>query len=213
MRAVYIFWAIAEVVSISVFTYSMTEDIPADVPLPLECDCSPRALSENHRVISNGIARSCYEALCAGFGLHHSSPTQVTVAWDGSLSHLRVSWVAPDERLYESWADRDEVVERGAICLALPAVRALCGLEAVRRLQKFTGADYFLGPAGQVPVDLKACIRLEVSGVDRGGPRELRSRLRRKVLQLRRYLVHYPGLALVVGFRARTILIKGVAAK
>lgn len=191
----------------------MTEDIPAGIPLTFECDCSPRALFENHRVISEGIALSCYEALRTGFGLHHSSPTQVTVEWAGRLSHLRISWPAPDDRLYEAYRDRNEVAERAAICLALPAVRALFGLEAVRRLQRFTGADYLLGPAGQVPADLKKCIRLEVSGVDCGDPRRLRGRLREKVLQLARYFAHYPGLALVVGLKARTILIKGMLVK
>ncbi len=106
------------------------------------------------------------------------------------------------------------MAELAAICLALPAVRALFGLEAVRRLQRFTGADYLLGPAGQVPADLKTVSGSRVSGVDCGDPRRLRVvGYVRNCCSWRVIFTNYPGLALVVGLKARTILIKGMLAE
>ena len=57
------------------------------------------------------------------------------------------------------------------------------GLYAVRRAQKGTGVDYYLGPAGSTPEDLETSMRLEVSGTDEGSIGTLLTRLKQKLEQ------------------------------
>ena len=45
-----------------------------------------------------------------------------------------------------------------------------------------TGADYYVAPPNNAPEDLEDCLRLEVSGVDRGPETAIRQRLRAKLV-------------------------------
>ena len=64
-----------------------------------------------------------------------------------------------------------------------------------------------MAPAGPPPADLEECVRLEISGVDRGGPTVLAHRLKQKLEQAAAGSGNLPAIAGVVGFRARVILL------
>ena len=70
-----------------------------------------------------------------------------------------------------------------------------------------TGADYYIAPKGTALDDLEDCLRLEVSGVDRGPESAIDRRLRTKLAQAAAGNSNLPALAGVVGFRARLILV------
>jgi hypothetical protein len=89
----------------------------------------------------------------------------------------------------------------------LAAVELSDELFAVRRAETKTGADYYVAPAGASPEDLEDCIRLEVSGTDRGNLSDVAQRLKKKLEQAARGACNLPAMAGVVGFRARVILL------
>ena len=70
-----------------------------------------------------------------------------------------------------------------------------------------TGADYYLAPRSKSPDDLEDCLRLEVSGVDRGPESTISQRLRAKSAQASKGNSNLPALAGVVGFKARLIML------
>ena len=61
--------------------------------------------------------------------------------------------------------------------------------------------------AGASPDDLEGCLRLEVSGVDRGPAPVVRQRLDAKLRQAAAGNGNLPALASVVGFKARLIAV------
>jgi hypothetical protein len=84
------------------------------------------------------------------------------------------------------------------------------GLVALRRAETGTGADYYLAPLGTTLDDLENCVRLEVSGIDKGTTSDVEVRLLQKVAQARRGASNLSALATVVGFKAQKIAVKDV---
>jgi len=74
-------------------------------------------------------------------------------------------------------------------------------------LDQDTGADYYVAPVGASPDDLEDCVRLEISGVDRGGASAVAQRLKAKLEQVAAGKSNLPAMAGVVGFQARIILL------
>ena len=70
-----------------------------------------------------------------------------------------------------------------------------------------TGADYYVACPGEAANDLENCLRLEISGVDRGSLATATRRLAQKLDQLARGASNLPAMAGVVGFEARAILL------
>ena len=100
--------------------------------------------------------------------------------------------------------------EAGAYACALAAVELSDGLVAVHRAETRTGADYYIAAAGRALEDLEDCLRLEVSGVDRGEPSAVNQRLKEKLAQAAAGASNLPAMAGVVGFRARIIQLSRV---
>ncbi len=113
-------------------------------------------------------------------------------------------WEETSQRERHAWGNATDTTEAGAYGLALAAVE-LESLVAVRRAETGTGADYYVAPLGIVADDLEDCIRLEVSGVDRGDERAVHLRLCQKVQQALSGSSSLPAIAAVVGFRSRII--------
>lgn len=88
--------------------------------------------------------------------------------------------------------------------LALASVE-LEGLVAVRRAETGSGADYYIAAPGIPSDDLEDCLRLEVSGVDRGDESTVYLRLRQKIQQTLSGSSSLPAIAAVVGFRSRVV--------
>jgi hypothetical protein len=84
---------------------------------------------------------------------------------------------------------------------------------AVHRAQIGTGADYYIAPFTHNTEDFEDFenwFRLEVSGTDQGNESDIKRRLEQKVRQARNGNSNLPALAVVVGFKAKFIIIQAV---
>jgi hypothetical protein len=169
-----------------------------------------RDLDGRHGGISEGKAKSYYEAACICLDKHHASPVDFVVEFDGATAPANVAWDRPSDVVRRAWSNTVEAVEDGAYAFALAGVELERGLSAVRRAETGTGADYYVAPRGTDPEDLEACYRLEVSGVDSGDQRDIQKRLRIKVRQVLDGEGDLPALAAVVGYRERRLLIREI---
>ena len=96
--------------------------------------------------------------------------------------------------------DNQEATEFGACAIAALVLRDLMGLTVLRRSKKGTGFDYWLAPETN-PLFRNAS-RLEVSGIRRGGEREIRARIRAKERQIAHSATSLPVYIAVVEFGA-----------
>ncbi len=116
-----------------------------------------------------------------------------------------VEWQKTSKRVKLAWANEIDTTEMGAYACVLAAVELLCGLVTVRRAETKSGVDYYIAQPGTPAEDLENCIRLEVSGVDRGNVATVGRRLRDKLDQAKEGNSSLPAIAGVVGFRVRLI--------
>jgi hypothetical protein len=123
---------------------------------------------------------------------------------EGEIREAIAEWEETTQRERHAWANTTDTTEAGAYGFAL-AVIELKGLVAVRRAETRTGADYYISAPGSATNDLEDCVRLEVSGVDRGDEKSIRLRLRQKIQQALFGASSLPAIAAVVGFRARIV--------
>jgi hypothetical protein len=164
-----------------------------------------RDMAERHRGLTVAVAESYTEAACVYLDRHHESPVDFEIANSGRVTDAVVEWKKPDDRTRGAWANETDATEAGAYACALAAVELSDGLVAVHRAETRTGADYYIAPAGGALEDLENCLRLEVSGVDRGGLSTVIQRLKEKLGQAVAGVSNLPAMAGVVGFRARVI--------
>ncbi len=164
-------------------------------------------MEQRHFGLTKAIADSHTEAARVCLDRHHRSPTDFNLDRSGSRSAVVVQWQPPDERTRGAWANETDATEAGACTCALAAVDLIDDFVAVRRAEAMTGADYYLAPRSKSPDDLEDCLRLEVSGVDRGPESTISQRLRAKSAQASKGNSNLPALAGVVGFKARLIML------
>ena len=170
-------------------------------------------LDQTHPGMTAARARSHAEAASVCVARHHDSPATYAV-WDQDRrTDLEFYWDAPNKRLLASWANVNETTEAGAVALVLAALETCAGMVAVRRAETWTGADYYVGPPGSGRDDLEHCLRLEISGVDRGSSSTVYARVARKVRQVIRGASNLPALVGVVGFRACLMVLQPVEAE
>lgn len=142
---------------------------------------------QGHPGISKAIAE-CY-AEAASLCLEdqgHSSGVALKVQGFQNSSFV-LDWKAGDQRKDLAW-DRDDATECGACCIAIVLICRLTGLRVIERAQKGTRVDYWLGTADddEPPFSEKSVkARLEVSGIRRGTPAAVRTRLGEKLDRLR----------------------------
>jgi hypothetical protein len=168
-------------------------------------------MSIRHPGLSGPVAASYQEAARVCLDRHHEPPIEFQLRDEDVFSKAKVEWRKTDERSRGAWANEIDATEAGAYCFALAATELARGLVAVRRAETKTGADYYLAAAGEEVRDLENCLRLEVSGIDKGSESFVVARLLEKLAQARRGQSNLPALAAVVGFRAQQILIKTVS--
>ena len=118
-----------------------------------------------------------------------------------------MEWEPTDERTKYAWANEIEATEAGACACVLATIELVKGLVAVRRAETGSGADYYIANPGTPANDLEDCIRLEVSGIDRGNSAAVNRRLKEKLDQAAAGMSNLPAMVGVVGFRARRILL------
>lgn len=176
----------------------------APPPLPLT------DLASRHPGLTVLLAGAYSEAASVCFDRHHNSPREIRIRNGTGATAAVVTWVQPDHRTRMAWANDTDATMFGAYDCVIAAVELTSGYYAVRRAENLTGADYYVAPAGRGLDDLEDCLRLEVSGTDKGMDSDLESRLREKVQQTKDGKSDLPALAGVVGFRALRILIEHV---
>src|SRR5262249_45477557 len=125
-------------------------------------------LSTRHVGVTPGLSATFAEAARVCLERHHQSPQMVALHEGGAETRGTAEWQPADERTRNGWANDDDATEYGAYGLALAAVELTRGMVAVRRAERLTGADYYLGQPGAELHNLEASLRLEVSGTDEG---------------------------------------------
>ena len=136
---------------------------------------------------------------------HHSSPIELSMVEDEFESRVGLGWVPATDTMKRSWGNQNDVIEWGAVAVTLMMLGGVRGLVATQRAQRGSGADYYVSPQDASDEDLEGAIRLEVSGLDSGEVQDLARRLRQKVDQLKDGNSNTPGIAVVVGFSAKSL--------
>lgn len=162
-----------------------------------------RQLADRHSGVTVAIGECYTEAARVCLDRHHFSPVEIGIdgGGDGAPTRATVEWAESSASERAAWANEIDTTELGAYGFALAAVDLVEGLVAVRRAETGTGADYYLAAPGTPADDLESCIRLEVSGLDKGDERAVRQRLLRKLEKARMGVSNLPAMAAVVGFR------------
>lgn len=168
------------------------------------------SLHLRHPGLTRPVAESYAEAASVCLQRHHRSPAEYEVWYDDDRATLTLEWIEPAERTLAAWANAIETTEAGAVGVVLAALEQSTGLVAVRRAETRSGADYYVGPSGTGREDLEHCLRLEISGVDRGPASAIYLRVAQKIQQTMRGDCNLPALVGVVGFRVRLIVLEPV---
>ncbi len=160
-------------------------------------------LAERHQGLTPAISDCFCEATRVCLDRHHQPPATFAIHDNGFGSSATVDWVRADDRCRSAYANETDTTEWGAYACALATTELIRGLVALRRAETGTGADYYLAPPGTTLDDLENCVRLEVSGIDKGTGSDVDVRLLQKVAQARAGASNLPALATVVGFKAQ----------
>lgn len=132
----------------------------------------------------------------------HRSPVDLQV--DGDTSAVfGVHFLEVTRQMRNAHHDDDEATEYGACAIAALVLRDLMGLTVLRRSKKGTGFDYWLAP--ETSPLFRNASRLEVSGIRRGGEKEIRTRVRTKERQIAKSETSLPVYIAVVEFSAPRI--------
>ena len=158
-------------------------------------------LAERHDGLTPAIADCFCEAARVCLDRHHQPPVEFTIHDNGAGSSATVDWERTDDKCKAAYANETDTTEWGAYACALATTELTRGLVALRRAETGTGADYYLAPPGTTLDDLESCVRLEVSGVDKGTANDVEIRLLQKVAQARAGASNLPALASVVGLK------------
>ena len=178
---------------------------------PMNKDLLPiQDMANRHQGLTQAIADCLLEGARVCLDRHHKSPVDFVIDKSGSQRRAVAEWDQTDDRTRGAWKNEIDTTEAGACACTLAAVELSTGFVAVHRAETRTGADYYVAPAGETIEDLEHCIRLEVSGVDRGDLGSISRRLTEKVEQARSGDSNLPAMAGVTGFRSRVILLSPI---
>jgi hypothetical protein len=138
-------------------------------------------------------------------------PTLFDLHAQSRSSSALLVWQKANERRLRAYQNQDDSVRDAAYGVAIAAVEIETDLRVVSRADTRSGADYYLDRndlAADQPKEatFEGSYRLEVSGVGDGDADAVRQRLHSKRRQLSNGRSDKPGIAGVVGFRARLIL-------
>lgn len=166
-------------------------------------------MDKRHAGLTPGVAGAYYEAACVSLSRNHSPPQDFDIVRDSTQVTAEVKWMPPDARRSAAWANQSDATRDGAYACAIAAAEVTCDMVAVGRAETLTGADYYIAPRGFGIRDFENCTRLEVSGTHCDAS-EVRRRLNDKVQQARQGQSPLPAIAVVVGFRVRSIMLRSV---
>lgn len=169
------------------------------------------SMHDRHPALTAPVAGSYREAASVCLNRHHVSPTDLTLFDNGRESEAQLSWDLPDSTTIGAWANDTDATEAGGYGCVIAAIEHLRGVFAVRRAETGTGADYYIGPRGSGKDDLEQCLRLEVSGLDKGDKCAVMTRLSAKIQQARRGNSTLPAVAGVIEFSAKVLMVRDVS--
>ncbi len=169
-----------------------------------------RGMAERHIGLTPAVADYLCEAARVCLDRHHAPPAQFSILDHDAESTVTINWESPDDRTRSAHANEIDATEAGACACALATTEITRGLFALSRAHTLTGADYYLAPAGTELNDLEECIRLEVSGTDKGELAYMYGRLAEKVAQAKAGRSNLPAMAAVVGFQVKHVLVREV---
>ena len=128
---------------------------------------------------------------------HHSPGVQLPVTGYRKNVYL-LDWPQITEQILRCFNDPQEATEFGAVAVAILLARNEIGYSVIERSRKGTGFDYWIGEESELPFARQA--RLEVSGIRKGGNREVAARVNEKLKQIARSGDSPPGYVIVVEF-------------
>lgn len=178
---------------------------PRKAPLPALDE-----LHQRHHGLTEPVCLSFAEAAAVALDRHHAPPADFNVTAEDGPGLRALAWTVSSARARAAWNNTDDATRDGAYAIAAAAVEAEMGLFAIGRADTRTGADYYFAPAQAA--DLETAVRVEVSGVDRGGEGEVKARLKRKLKQAQAGKSDLPAAACIVAFKARRVAIARLAA-
>ena len=166
------------------------------------------SLHERHPAITPEIGSYFFQAACVLMNRHHGPTTTATlsVEFNDEKRTARLNWSMTDQRAQIAWGDQSDLIEAGAVAIALDVILHLTGMCAIARADRKSGADYLLARPETAEDDYEAITRFEVSGIGDAPQWRWRSRLNEKLDQLDRGQSSRPGIAAVVEFGHRIVL-------
>lgn len=167
-------------------------------------------LSKRHTGLTQAVSSAFIEAAGVCLDRHHTPPITFLLMNGDRSTQTQVDWTKPDQRTRNAWANESDATRDGAYACALAGVELAYSMVAIRRAETLTGADYYIGKLGQVFNGLEDCLRLEVSGIDKGSDATVIRRLKKKVEQAAAGKSNLPAMACVVGFQVKKIVLQSV---
>ena len=128
------------------------------------------------------LAEAC--AVCLTEQAHKPGiELQVEGDWTGSF---QLFWPNVTDQMKRCWNDEEYTTEQAAYGIALMVIQRLTNFTVVERARRGTGFDYWLGiSAKSTEMPFQKSVRLEVSGIRRGDRRQIRSRVKLKMEQVK----------------------------
>ncbi len=166
-------------------------------------------MSDRHEGLTPEIAACYSQAADVCFDKHHISPVIFSLEDNSAKHEVQIIWDEVDDRIKKAWANESDRVRDGAYACAIASVEEIKKLFAIQRAETLTGSDYYVAPINADSSDLEDWYRLEVSGTDLNKT-EVRSRLKKKVSQMIKGISNLPAIAVVIGFKAKLILMRSI---
>ncbi|NET34853.1 MAG: hypothetical protein F6K19_22980 [Cyanothece sp. SIO1E1] len=128
------------------------------------------------------LAEAC--AICLT-GQGHQPGIELQVGGDFTEVFVLL-WPKVTDQMRRCWNDEEYTTEQAAYGIALMLIQQLTEFTVVERSRRGTGFDYWLGnPLESAERPFQKSVRLEVSGIRQGNRRQIRSRVKLKMEQVK----------------------------
>ena len=128
------------------------------------------------------LAEAC--AVCLTEQAHEQG---IELQVEGDLAGtFQLFWPNVTDQMKRCWNDEEYTTEQAAYGVALMVIQRLTDFTVVERARRGTGFDYWLGNSAEsTETPFQKSVRLEVSGIRRGDRRQIRSRVKLKLEQVK----------------------------
>ena len=127
---------------------------------------------------------------------NHAQGVELCIRGYSNKSCL-LAWPEVTEQTRRCWNDPEEATEYGAVGIAVLLAPKVIGYTVIERSVRGTGFDYWMGEESN-HFEYKA--RLEISGIRKGNYRDVKARIRQKLIQTGRSDGSLPTYVIVVEF-------------